>query len=271
MAIGAIGMLGGGVALLAAAYDFDAATALRGAGAAGPPALVALAAVTVTAGFSFVRALVQREQSCRSPDPPSIALVSIITLGMAGFAIGGYVSAHPPDKRFLDPAVPYTFTYPGQWERDPQADLPKDPRMGYMVGVSKQVRTTVNEGVLVYAFTPPSGSSWMDSMRDPGQTGAHVAREKHRTVGGLPAVKVELERDPGVLEYSRTVVLNRRTAFVIDCIMTKHTRGEAGRAASRCSTAFDSPPSCGRRPSIPFCGPSRTATASGLDTEAFHR
>ena len=42
-------------------------------------------------------------------------------------------------------------------------------------------------------------------------------------------MKVELERDPGVLDYSRTVVLNRRTAFVVDCIMTKHNRrGRAG-------------------------------------------
>lgn len=218
MTSGGIALLGGLVVLLSVAYRLDVADPVDRAGPAGYLGLLGVAAIVVAAGFSFVRALAERERSTANPDLPSILLVTIVTVGSTLFAIGGVFSTLTPDKRFHDPTMPYTFSYPGGWERDPPQDLPPhDSRVGYMAAVSKQVATNVTQGVLVYAFQvtrPWSPRNWARTLRDPDE---RIYGERRLSVSGQPALQVDFGRG-GPPSHTRTVLLDGRNTFVIECI-----------------------------------------------------
>lgn len=117
---------------------------------------------------------------------------------LAAVAIGGYIHTHPPDKRVADPSLPYAFDYPGAWERDPPEDLPRTGA-GYVAGVSKQVETSVTEGVLVQVFEyePPERLAGV-MRRDLKRRGGTAVARSELTVAGYPAFRIDAEMSPGV-------------------------------------------------------------------------
>jgi len=217
MVIGTIGMLLGGSLVLSVVFDLGAGVPGRvESGPMEPVALVLGTTVALLSGFGFVRGLVVREESSTGTDAASVLLVTLVTVPLAALAIGGYHHAFPPDKQLRDPDVPYTFSYPGQWEPNGLEHLVAGApgNLGYIATAGNP---GIPSGVAVVAFIPTSPAALIDWVRDPGRSGVHTANQRRLEIAGRPAFGVDYEYRPGKPVQSQFAVMNGRVAFVITC------------------------------------------------------
>ena len=218
MVIGCIGVLCGGVFVLCAAFGLGGPVS-SGTGLQRDVALVLGGAIAVLAGFSFVRGLVAHEELRRGADAFSIVLVTLVTVPLTALGLGGYAHTHPPDKQLRAAELPYTFEYPGAWERDPQPDT------GGFAGDYEFVDATAvgRRGlptVLVMAYVPPSRSALEEWVRLAG-TGTRTVNERTVQMAGRPAIMVdyEIEAQPGKPFQAQAAVMRGRVAYVVTCVL----------------------------------------------------
>ncbi len=233
MVIGCIGVLCGGVFVLCAAFELGGPVSPE-TGLQRHVALVLGGAIFVLAGFSFVRGLVAREELRRGPDALSIILVALVTVPLAALGIGGYVHTHPPDKRLADAGLPYSFKYPGAWERDSQEDLPAGSHYG--AAVSRQVEGTVTEGALVYVFR------YRRPERLPGfvrrvveRQGGTASRPQRLELDGHSAFRVDVEIPRGVPFGAHIVSVDGQDVYWVSCVY----REDPDRGRTGCSKVLD--------------------------------
>lgn len=216
MVVGCIGLLCGGVFVLCAAYGLGGPVA-SDAGLQRNVALVLGGAIALLAGISFVRGLVTREELRRGADAVSIVLVTLVTVPLAALGLGGYRHTHPPDKQLRSAELPYTFDYPGTWERDPQPDT------GGFGGIYEFVDATAVgrralPTVLVMAYVPASRSALEDWVRLAG-AGVRTANERTVQMAGRPAIMVDYEIQPGKPIQSQAAVIRDGVAYVVTCVL----------------------------------------------------
>ena len=227
MVMGGIGLLCGGVFALCAVYELGGPVS-SGAGLQGNVALVLGAALAVLGGISFVRGLVAREELRRGADGLSIALVTLVTVPLAALGVGGYVHTHPPDKRLADAQLPYSFKYPGTWERDSEEDLPDGSQYG--AAVSRQVAGSVTEGALVYVFNyrrPDRLPGFVRSAAD--RQGGTADPPQRLDLDGHSAFRIDVEIPPGVPFGAHIVGLDGHDVYWITCVYREDPdRGRAG-------------------------------------------
>jgi hypothetical protein len=235
MVVGATGILLGAGFALCVAFDLAAGPRARIEGAQETVGLVLAVAIAVLAGFSFVRGLVMREELQRGSDPVSVLLVSLVTVPLAALALGGYMHAYPPDKRLADPGLPYSFTYPGQWERDPDGDLPSD-RGFYTAGVSKQVEGGVTEGVLVQVFEHDRPETLDESIRQQLVEQAFtIADEREVVLDGRAGFRIDFELPAGSPYGSHVMVRDGDEIYWITCVYKENS----GRAKAGCDKVLE--------------------------------
>ena len=232
MVIGGIGVLCGGVFVFCAAYGLGGPVS-SGTGLQRDVALVLGGAIAVLAGFSFVRGLVAHEELRRGADAVSIVLVTLVTVPLTALGLGGYAHTHPPDKQLHSAELPYTFEYPGTWERDPQPDT------GGFAGVDEFVYATAVgrralPTVLVMAFVPASRSALEDWVRLSG-AGVRTANERRVQMAGRPAIMVDYEIQPGKPFQSQAAVMRGGVAYVVTCTLDF----EPDEAREGCQKAID--------------------------------
>jgi hypothetical protein len=239
LVLAAIGVLAGGALLIRAALGLpdDLWGRLDGGGLADVK-LVAMAACVSAGGCLAVgRGLVRRGRADRT----AVLVCLAVVIPLTGFAAGGAATrpGSVADKRLADPSLPYTFSYPGSWSRDPAEDVPQDPDERWVAAVSKQTNGNVRRGVVVVATNSVSPGALMSWMLNPEQDGAHVAGRRKRTVGGHEALTVAYEREPGRGFSSRTGLFVGDTAFVVTCVLEEDPeRAEAGCEKVLASFAF---------------------------------
>lgn len=238
MAIGATGMLLGGAFIICRA--FDVGPGFRGRIETGPQEAVAVTLAVLIAllgAVSFVRGLVVRETSITGTDLLSVALVTLVTVPLGLLAFGGYIHSHPADKQLRDPALPYGFTYPGQWEPDPQEDLPEPDRTRYIAGVSKQVEGGVTQGALVQVFEHDRPATLDDSVRRQLREQAFsVTSQRSLLVDGRPAFRIDYESPRGTPYGAQIMAHDGNDVYWITCIHTQNVE----RARAGCDKVIDS-------------------------------
>lgn len=220
MVVGAVGVLCGGAIALGAAYGLGGPFPAQ-SGAQRPVAMLLATAIAVLGGFTFVRGLVAREEQSAGADGLSTALVTLVTVPLAALALGGYAHTHPPDRQLRGEAVPYTFRYPGTWERN---DLIRDGvasqgSFGYVTALSKRSGRDPGQGVLVVAFVPASRQSLIDWVRDTSNGAVRVANERAIRVAGHRGLMVDYEREPGKPFQSQAAFMRGDVAYVVTCFL----------------------------------------------------
>jgi len=225
LVIGALGALAGGMMLFWTAYDLGGPVP----DAPGVKRVATLALAAAVAGLgavSFVRALVTREELARGADGASIALVTLVLVPLAAVGLGGYAHTHPPDKR-VRAAVPYTFSYPGSWDRNRLVEQVTARReYGYVLAFGRPAGAPPQEGVLVVAFIPRDRASLEEWVRTAGP-GVHAVNERRIEIAGRRGIMVDYERTPGRIFQSQAAVLRDDTAYVVTCFR-EAAGGEAG-------------------------------------------
>ena len=219
MVIGAIGMLIGGVFVLCTTFGLDTFDRVVSSGAQRGVAVTLAGLIAVLGGFSFVRGLVVREEWRGGSDPVCVTLVTLVTVPLAALAVGGYAHAYPPDRQFTDPSLPYAFTYPGRWERDPQDDLPDGAAGRYMAGVSKQVTGGVTQGVLVQVFEHDRPETLDDSVRQQLSDQAYRVTADHGIqLDGRPGFRIDFEQPTGAPYGAEIMALDGDEVYSLTCV-----------------------------------------------------
>jgi hypothetical protein len=219
MVIGAIGMLMGGVFVLCTTFGLDTFDRMVSSGAQRGVAVTLAALIAVLGGYSFVRGLVVREEWRGGSDPAGVTLVTLVTVPLAALAIGGYAHAYPPDKQFVDPSLPYAFTYPGRWERDPQGDLPDGAASRYMAGVSKQVTGGVTQGVLVQVFEHDRPETLAGSVRRQLSDQAfRVTADRRIRLDGRPGFRIDFELPAGAPYGAEVMAIDGDEIYMLTCV-----------------------------------------------------
>jgi hypothetical protein len=234
MVIGAAGMVMGAGFVLCVAFNLG--VGFRGRIESEAVTVVLAALIGVLGSVSFVRGLVVREESNRGADPISVALVTLVTVPLGALAIGGYWHAHPPDKRLTDPALPYAFTYPGQWERDPDADLPSNHERYYMAGVSKQVKGGVTQGALVQVFEHDHPETLDDSLLRQLHDDAFTTKRSRIDLDGRTGFRIDYRLPTGAPYGSQVAVRDGDEIYWITCVYKENS----GAARKGCDKLLDS-------------------------------
>jgi hypothetical protein len=243
MSVGALGLLLGGVAILCVAYELG--DEYRGRFLeTGPQQVVAVTLaglIAILGGFTFVRGLAAREQARPGADPVAVLLVTFVTVPLAALTIGGYAHTHPPDKHVSDPRLPYSFTYPGTWEPDPPEDLagPQTSGYSYVVGVSKQVETSVTQGVLVRMFQHDRpGTLHAETREWLRQEAAHIVSDRSLAIDGRRAFRIDYELGRGNPHGAEIMAVQGNIVYWIACVY-KEDPGFSRRACDKVVETFD--------------------------------
>jgi hypothetical protein len=236
LVLAAIGVLAGAALLIRAALGLpDDLWGRLDGGGLGDGKLLAMAALVAAGGsFAIGRGLARRGRADRT----AVLVCLAVVIPLTGFTAGGAATrpGSVADKRLADHSLPYTFSYPGSWSRDPARDVPQDPDEHWVAAVSRQTNGNVRQGVVVVATNSVSPGALMSWMLSPAQDGAHVAGRRKRTVGGHEALTVAYEREPGRGFRSRTGLFVGDTAFVITCVFEE----DPERAQAGCEKVLDS-------------------------------
>jgi hypothetical protein len=218
MVLAVLGLLMGGAVLVRAALGLpDDLWGRLDGGGLGDGKLLAMAACLAGGGASAIgRELARRGRADRAAASICLAIV----LPLAAFAAVAALTrpTAPPDKRFTDPSLPYSFSYPGYWSPESPDKVVTPPRTGLGAEVSKRRDGNMTNGVVVFA-TIISAQSLLTWLHATGDSGVHVVHDERRTVAGHEALTVDYQRRPGVPFQSRTAFFVGRTAFVIVCVV----------------------------------------------------
>lgn len=151
----------------------------------------------------------------KSSNPVTVVVVLAAALGgLALFATSkGWGPLPDKDKKFTDAAQPFTFTYPGSWDRVDPSEIP--PNRLTNVAAIRRSRSAVI--VIGSAGSVPAAQLEAAYQQRFQREGAAIQSIERPTVAGWPAVRFQLDYPPGFQDRMTTAVFAGQTVVGIDC------------------------------------------------------